>query len=89
MLSSVASITTPYDLPLDDLHLPFALRKGTHDCTQHYIAHFVSYENLSLTYRTFSLVVSSESLPHTYDDNFQVLECKIVMDLEYISLGVS
>ena len=82
-LSSPAPTTTPHDPPLADLHRPIALRKGTRACTQHPIAHFVSYKCLSPTYRTFALVVSSESLPHTYHEALQVLEWKAAMDLEY------
>ena len=85
-LSSPVPTTTPHDPPLDDLHLPIALRKGTHACTQHPIAHFVSYERLSPTYRTFALVMSSESLPHTYHEALQVPEWKAAMDLEYHAL---
>ena len=85
-LSSPTPTTTPHDPPLDDLHLPIALRKGTRACTQHPIAHFVSYERLSPTYRTFALVVSSESLPHTYHEALQVPEWKAAMDLEYHAL---
>ena len=85
-LSSPAPTTTPHDLPLDHLHLPIALRKGTRACTQHPIAHFISYERLSPTYRTFALVVSSESLPHTYHEALRVPEWKVAMDLEYRAL---
>ena len=85
-LSSPTPTTTPHDPPLDDLHLPIALRKGTRACTQHLIAHFVSYERLSPTYRTFALAVSSESLPHTYHEALQVPEWKAAMDLEYHAL---
>ena len=53
---------------------------------QHPIAHFVSYEHISPTYRTFALAVSSESLPHTYHEAFQVLEWKAAMDLKYRAL---
>ena len=77
-LSSPIPTTTPHDPPLDDLHLPIALRKGNRACTQHPIAHFVSYERLSPTYRTFALAVSSESLPHTYHEALQVAEWYLV-----------
>ena len=85
-LSSLAPTTTPHDPPLDDLHLPIALRKGTRACTHHPIAHFISYERLSPTYRTFALAESSESLPHTYHEALQVLEWKAAIDLEYHAL---
>ena len=67
-LSSPTPTTTPHDPPLDDLHVSIALRKGSRACTQHPIAHFVSYERLSPIYHTFALAVSSESLPHTYHE---------------------
>ena len=85
-LSSPTPTTTPHDPPLDELHLPIALQKGTRACTQRPIDHFVSYECLSPTYRTFALVVSSESLPHTYHEALQVPEWKADMDLEYHAL---
>ena len=85
-LSSLAPTTTPHDPPLDDLHLPIALQKGTCACTQHLIAHFVSYECLSLTYRTFALAMSSESVPRMYHEALQVPEWKADMDLEYHAL---
>ena len=77
---------TPHDPPHDDLYLPIALRKGTHACTQYPIAHFVSYECLSPTYRTFDLVMSSELLLYMYHETLQVLEWKATMDLEYRAL---
>ena len=85
-LFSPAPITSHHDLPLDDLHLPISLQKGTHACNQHPIAHFFSYECLSPTYRTFALFVSFESLPQTYHEALQVLEWKVAMDLEYHTL---
>ena len=84
--SSPTPTTTHHDPPLDDLYLPIALKKGTRACTQHPIAHFVSYERLSTTYRTFALAVSSESLPHTYHEALQVPEWNANMDLEYRAL---
>ena len=47
----------------NDLHLPIALRKGTHTCTHHHISHFVSYDRLSPSFRAFTLLVASESIP--------------------------
>ena len=59
---------------------------GTRACTQHPIAHFVSYERLSPTYHTFALAVSSESLLHMYHEALQVLEWEAAIDLEYRAL---
>ena len=85
-LSTPPPSTTPHGPSLHDLYLLIVLRKGTRTCTQHSIVHFISYECLSATYLTFSLVVSSESLPHMYYKALQVLEWKVAMDLEYRTL---
>ena len=75
-LSSPTPITKPHDSRRDELHLPIALRKDTRTCTQHPIAHFVSYERLSPTYYKFSLAMSCESLAHKYHEALQVPQWK-------------
>lgn len=42
-----------------DLHLPIAHRKGVRFCTQHPIANFVSYDQLSPKSKAFALSLSS------------------------------
>ena len=73
-LSLPTTTSATNSLPLDDLNLPITLHKGTRAYTQHLIAHFVSYEHLSPTYHTFALVISFESLLHSYNEAFKVLE---------------
>ena len=46
-------------VPLDDLHLPIALRKGTRSCTIHPISKFVSYDRLSPPYHAFALSLAT------------------------------
>ena len=59
---TATSSSSSADLPPTDLHLPIAIRKGTHVSTAHLIFHFVSYDRLYLTFRTFALSITSESI---------------------------
>ena len=52
----------------NDLDVPIAVRKGVRSCTQHPISQFVSYSNLSPSYRGFLSKISSISLPHRVQD---------------------
>ena len=45
-----------------DLDGPIAIRKGVRKCTKHPIYNFMSYEGLSLEYRTFTTNVSSAEI---------------------------
>ena len=57
-LSSPTTTTTKAnDPPLDGLHLPIALWKELCGYTQPPIAHFVSFNHLSLTYCTFAFFI--------------------------------
>ncbi|TYK05539.1 Beta-galactosidase [Cucumis melo var. makuwa] len=49
-----------YDPSLD---LPIALRKGTRSGTKHSISNYVSYENLSPQFRTFTASLDSTTIP--------------------------
>ncbi|RVW27193.1 Retrovirus-related Pol polyprotein from transposon RE1 [Vitis vinifera] len=51
----LAPIIPTQDLDLD---LPIALRKGTQACTKHPIAKYISYNNLSDNYRSFTTNIS-------------------------------
>ena len=69
--------------PASDLDLPIALRKGTRQCTQHPIAHYVSPARLSPSYQSFALAVLTESIPKSYIEALQVPAWKAAMDVEY------
>jgi len=45
------------------LYLPIALRKGTRFCTKHFIANYLSYENLSPQFRAFTASLDSTVIP--------------------------
>lgn len=45
--------------PADDTNVPIAIRKGKRSCTHNPIYHFVSFANLSSTYRNLALSLSS------------------------------
>ncbi|KAA0065411.1 Retrovirus-related Pol polyprotein from transposon TNT 1-94 [Cucumis melo var. makuwa] len=45
------------------LDFPIALRKGTRFCTEHSIANFVSYKNLSSRFRAFTANLDSTTIP--------------------------
>ncbi|KAG8491054.1 hypothetical protein CXB51_014208 [Gossypium anomalum] len=45
--------------PSPSIYLPIAVRKGTRSCTQHPISQFVSYGNLSKSYKAFVTNVDS------------------------------
>ncbi|XP_075486450.1 uncharacterized protein LOC142526062 [Primulina tabacum] len=46
-----------------DLDLRIAVRKGKRSCTQHHISNFVSYSNLSSSFRAFTSRLSSTIVP--------------------------
>ena len=77
----------PLEEPPADLHLPIALWKGKHNCTLHPISHFVCYDQLSPSYRAFSLALSSESIPKTYLEAMKLPHWKAAMDLEFEALN--
>jgi len=67
-----------------ELHIAF--RKGTHSCTQHYIAKVLSFSYLSHTYFSFATTISSISLPKCYLDAILDLGWKSAIDKEMIAL---
>ncbi|KAK4403223.1 Retrovirus-related Pol polyprotein from transposon TNT 1-94 [Sesamum angolense] len=63
-LPPTAAPGNPSATPANDLHI--ALRKGKRSCTAHPLAKSLSFQNLSLNYRAFSVSLSSVSIPNTY-----------------------
>lgn len=58
---------------MDDFHLPITLYKGMRT---HPISHFISYDHLSLSFRTFAFFVVFELIPWSYVEAAQVFEWK-------------
>ena len=62
--SSLSEVHSP---PPSTDDLPIALRKGPRTCTQHPLAHFVSYHRLSPCFHSFVCALSSVSIPSSYE----------------------
>ncbi|KAH9783514.1 hypothetical protein KPL71_009336 [Citrus sinensis] len=56
---------------IDDADVPIALRKGVRSCTIHPIGNFVSYNSLSLVYRTFITSLDSVQIPRTIHETLK------------------
>ena len=84
--ATLPSLVVVPPAPPNDLHLPIALRKGIHTCTQHPISHFVSYDRLSPSFHAFALLVASESIPRSHVEAAQLREWKVAMDHEVEAL---
>ena len=64
--SSLPEVPAPSSsLPKTD-DLPIALRRGKRTCTQHPIAHFLSYHRVSSCLHSFTCTMSSISIPSSY-----------------------
>ncbi|XP_010266770.1 PREDICTED: uncharacterized protein LOC104604207 [Nelumbo nucifera] len=58
-----------------DLNLPIAKRKGVRSCTTHHrISHFLSYENVSSSFRAFLSTIDSFPLPKSVAEALLVSE---------------
>ena len=62
--------------PILDLDVPIAIRKGIRSCTQHPISKFISYSNLSSSFRAFTSSVSSIVIPRSIEEALNVPEWK-------------
>ena len=60
--------------------LPITLRKGTWSSTAHPISHFVSYDSLHPRFRSFTLSLSSESIPRNHQEARSLPHWKAAMD---------
>ena len=71
----------------DNLDLPNVVRKGVRSCTtQHPIANFISYENLSPNYRVFIANMSTVEIPKTWQEGFKKPEWRKAIDEEMNAL---
>ena len=60
------TISTPNDI--SNLDLPIILRKEKRQCTQHPLSNFVSFDNLSSSYRAFVSRLSSIKIPKSVQE---------------------
>jgi hypothetical protein len=84
------STSTPYlnssILVVDVMNLPIAQRKGAISCTQHPIFKFVSYQHLSLLYRSFVSKLSSVSIPQNLQEAISDPKCRKAIQKEMIAI---
>ncbi|XP_028075721.1 uncharacterized protein LOC114277963 [Camellia sinensis] len=66
---------------------PLLKKEGVRSCTQHHISHFVSYTNLSSSYKAFLSKVYFVSLPSNFQDAISTLEWKHAMMEEMRALA--
>ncbi|XP_073152035.1 uncharacterized protein [Henckelia pumila] len=59
-----------------DLDVPIAFRKGVRSCNKHPIFNFVSYSNLSSSFRVFTSTLSSVIIPRSIQEALNVPEWK-------------
>ena len=74
--------STSTDLPPTDLNNHIVLRKGIHSTIVYLISHFVFYDNLHPSFRTFALSISSKSISRNYQETLFITHWKAVMDDE-------
>ncbi|KAK5770436.1 hypothetical protein PVK06_046586 [Gossypium arboreum] len=60
--------------PSPSIYLPIAVRTGTRSCTQHPISQFVSYGNLSKSYKSFVTNIDSAKTPKNIEDALESAE---------------
>ncbi|KAK8290339.1 hypothetical protein V6Z12_D07G254400, partial [Gossypium hirsutum] len=60
--------------PSPSIYLPIVVRKGTRSCTQHPISRFVSYGNLSKSYKAFVTNVDSVKIPKNIEEALELAE---------------
>ncbi|KAE8701514.1 3beta-hydroxysteroid-dehydrogenase/decarboxylase isoform 3 [Hibiscus syriacus] len=68
-VSEVSPLSSSIDLPI-------VVSKGTRTCTQHPISRFVSYGNLSKTYKTFVSNVDHVKTPRSVEESLESTEWK-------------
>ena len=61
--SKAGNKSDPLPLEFHDFYLPIAHRKGTRKCTQHPIANFISFANLSPAHRAFLTELNAIKIP--------------------------
>ena len=84
--SSLSKVPAPSSSILKTDDLPIALRRGKRTCTQHPIAHFLSYNRVSPCLHSFACTLSSISIPSSYKQALSSSRWKHAMDEEMSSL---
>ena len=75
-LGNLPMDSTP--LPLSDLDIPIAIRKGVRNCTKYPIAKYLSYQRLSEKYRASTSNISHLFIPRTIQEALGHSEWRLV-----------
>ena len=75
-----------HQFSIDDSTLPIALRKGVRRCTDHPIGNYVTYEELSPSYKAFATSLDDTQVPNTIQEAFKISEWKKVVQDEIDAL---
>ncbi|XP_073129675.1 uncharacterized protein [Henckelia pumila] len=67
-------IEDPQSGTVSNINIPITIRKGVRSCTQHPISKCVSYSNLSSSFRTFTVSLSSIKIPRSVQEALIVPE---------------
>lgn len=70
----ITPVVDPRSGTCHDLNIPIAIRKGEKSCTQHPISNFVSYLNLSDTFRAFTSSLSNVIIPRSIQETLTIHE---------------
>jgi hypothetical protein len=84
--SSLSEVPAPSSSIPETDDLPIALRRGKRTCTQHPIAHFLSYNRVSPCLHSFTCILSSISIPSSYKQALSSSGWKRAMDEEMSAL---
>jgi hypothetical protein len=71
---------------VDDTNIPIAQHKGVRSCIHHSISNFVSYEDISPSYRSFVSKLSSVSIPRNLQEALSDPTWRTVMQEEMKTL---
>ena len=77
--TGIASQDTIFPENFNDMDLPIALRKGKRSCTLHPIGNFVSYKNLSSSYRAFTTSLNEIQIPRNIQEALNQPEWKMAV----------
>lgn len=71
---------------ISDLDIPIALRKGTRSCPKYPISMFISYSNLSSSFKAFTSSLSDIVIPRNIDEALEIPECRTAVHEEMRAL---
>jgi hypothetical protein len=84
--SSLSKVPAPSSSIPETNDLPLALQRGKRTCTQHPIAHFLSYNRVSPCLHSFACTLSFISIPSSYKQALSSSGWKHAMDEEMSAL---